>query len=459
MSFSRELADIRFGCGLSPLYPAPADAGAVLASLDAPDLAARDFPIEPYSAFSARDMAEALDLRRARRKNPGDSALQEAIVRSNRASVAKSHRDAAAIMFRWTHSTAPFRERLTAFWADHFTVKGKANPLRAGVSPYIEEAIRPRIAGSFADLLIAAAIHPMMLHFLDQNSSVGPNSRFGKGHKRLKGLNENLAREVMELHTLGVGGPYTQADVRQLAELFTGLTYTRVGESRFHVARAEPGAEQVLGQSYGGDPARLKHVHQALTDLALHPATAQHLATKLARHFVSEQPDPGLISHMAARYSATRGNLRDTYAAMLEHPAAWADPFRNIKPHADYIATACRALAVPGDLLGRMKLGQMRRAFIGPLRLMGQPWQWPNGPDGWSEDDTAWITPQAVAGRLRWAVSTPQRLIRELPEPESFAGATLGPYLSEPVRFAARAAESRAEAIGLVLSAPAFQRR
>ena len=458
MRFSPELADIRFGCGLSPAVAPPHSIEAVLSGLQAPDTMATRFPIDGFATFQTR-VEELSDLRRKAREERANKQHQKKVRKANRAAMSRLAHWMGQSMLRWSWSETPFRERLVAFWADHFTAVGKRSPLTAGVSPFIESAIRPNIAGNFADLLIAASTHPMMLHYLDQSLSIGPGSRAAGKNPRRSGLNENLAREVLELHTLGVGGPYSQADVRQLAELFTGMSLDRRAEFVFRRAWAEPGAEQILGRSYGGARPRLAHIHDALRDIALHPATAAYIAQKLAVHFVSDTPAPDLVAHLTARFLASGGDLMQTYAALLEHPSAWAPELRNVKPHIDYVATSCRALALSPDRTATTRAGHVRRTMIGPLRVMGQFWQRPGGPDGWPEEDAAWVTPQGIAARLQWAMSVPQLLRPDLPDPVAFVGTTLGSYASEPVRFAASAAESKAEAIGLVLSAPAFQRR
>ena len=330
--------------------------------------------------------------------------------------------------------------------------------LRYASSSFVESAIRPHVAGTFADMLIAATTHPVMMDALDQLRSAGPNSPIVAKRGRVQGLNENLAREVMELHTLGVDGPYTQADVRELAKLLTGITYRPRLGTVYLKDWAEPGAETVLGQTYSAEPS-IDNVHAALTDLAQHPATARHLARKLAVHFVSDSPDPDLVAHIEARYTATKGDLMATYAAMLDHPAAWDPRPANVKPPLDFMASAFRALAMQDEPIGSMPFPHLRLRIFVPLSLMGQPWRAPIGPDGWPEDDAAWVTPQSVSARMRWAMEAPQRFCPDLPDPRDFVDSALGPFVTEPVRFAARAAESRSEAIGLVLSAPAFQRR
>lgn len=463
MSIPPEQASVRFGCGLSPDLPAQ-DSAALLAGLRGPDEIAARFLIDPFSAY-AQNLVAALRLRRdvkaARKKGNAQrvAAAREDLATMRRSLTSQGHGWYVNTLLRWSATGAPLRERLAMFWADHFTAMGKSPFMVPAAFPYIEEAIRPNVNGRFADLLIAAVTHPLMLHFLDQSNSVGPGSRAAARAERLGGLNENLAREVLELHTLGVSGPYDQADVRQLAELFTGLSYKADGTFTFRKGYAEPGAETVLGARYGGGKSGIEPVLDALRDLAVHPATARHIAWKLAVHFVSDDPDPALVDHVAARFAETDGDLQEVYGALLDHPASWVSGTGNVKPPFDLIATSCRALAVTPEVMQGLAPRQVRRALVRPLSEMGQPLLKPGGPDGWAEEDAAWITPQGVSARLRWAVSAPSVLRSPLPEPGAFVDTALGPFATEPVRFAARAAESRSDAIGLILSSPAFQRR
>jgi uncharacterized protein (DUF1800 family) len=261
------------------------------------------------------------------------------------------------------------------------------------------------------------------------------------------------------LHTLGVDGAYAQSDVRELAELLTGLHYTPQRGMFFAPNRAEPGAETVLGHSYGGEPATLESVRKMLRDLARHPDTARHIARKLAVHFVSDSPPANLVQAMIDVYQATGGDLTALYGVMLEHPDSWATELRNVKPPFDFIASACRAIAVEPARLSKLKQKDIRTLFKNPLHLMGQPWQAPPGPDGWPEEDDAWITPQGLAARVRWAMVVPANLRRDLPDPREFAKIALGKDVPQSVQFATRAAERRMDGVGLVLASPAFQRR
>lgn len=458
MAFFPELADMRFGCGLSPMVAPPASPQAVIDQLAAPDGMAERYPLPRFGVL-LKEMALQRDLNKRRRDQPGNKELVESL-RGARADLRhkrlKWYRN---MVLRWAYTDQGFRERLVFFWADHFTAIGKSSAFRNGNIAYREQAIRPYVAGRFADLLVSAVSHPLMLHYLDQQFSIGPNSRRGLKSDGARGLNENLAREVLELHTLGVDGPYSQTDVRELARLFTGMSYDLEIGRRYRPANAEPGPISVLGHDYGAGQPRFDRVRDVLEDLAVHPATARHIARKLAVHFTHDEPDPALVDHLTARYTATGGNLMQVYAALLEHPSAWDPYLRNVKPPTDYMLSACRALAPDPDQIKGLKYKAANHVLLRPSSLMGQLWAQPGGPDGWPEQDEYWVTPQAVSARLRWALSAPRRLRPDLPEPIRFAETSLGPYLNETVRFAAGAAENRADAIGLVLIAPAFQRR
>ena len=458
--FDPEFAEIRFGCGLSPVVAPAESPQAMLAGLRAPDEMAEQFPIESFDDFRPR-MIASTKLRNARRRARGTP--QAETLRKEHNLLKKAAREAMAVWFgqtmlRRAYTPSGFRERLVYFWSDHFTARGKAGVIQRATSPYIEEAIRPHFGGRFADLLIAAVTHPVMQQFLDQDRSAGPNSPRALKSGGKQGLNENLAREVLELHTLGVGGPYAQDDVRELAELFTGMSFQPAVGFKFRKDQVEPGAETVLGVTYP-DTANMDPIRQVLTDLARHPATARHIARKLAVHFVSDSPAPELVGHLEAVYLESEGDLMAVYAALLDHPAAWEQPFGNVKLPVDFVASALRALAVPPSAIQGLKEIQTRGWFLNPMTLMGQRWQQPIGPDGWAEEDAEWITPQGLAARVQWAMSTPQRLFQTLPDPREFVGFALGSHAPGEVVFAAGAAESRSEAIGLVLSAPRFQRR
>lgn len=460
MQFDPHLADIRFGCGLCAQVAPPRSVEAMLKSLDAPDTIAAHFPVETFEEFSQR-IAQRIELTKIRRKNRGSP---EALAAKKAARVLnKEARIAQAVWMgqhlnRWVATKTPLRERLTMFWADHFTATGKAGIIRRGATPYVESAIRPNITGLFEDLLLSAVLHPLMVHYLDQDRSVGPNSAQAARGGKLTGLNENLAREVLELHTLGVGGPYTQTDVTQLAELLTGVTNVPPVRLNFRKNMAEPGSETVLGKTYGGDNPHIRDVRAVLRDLARHPATARHIAQKLAVHFVADTPDPALVAALEARFLETGGDLAQVTHALLTHPSAWGPSRTNVKHPFVFMGSALRALAVPPSAIAALDERAARRIFAAPLVQMGHVWEKPAGPDGLPEEDSAWIVPQGIAARLQWAITVPPQLMEQLPDPRDFVQTALGPFATPAVKFAAGAAETRWDGIGLILASPAFQR-
>lgn len=460
MGFDPVLAERRFGFGLSSSVPAPQSVADMLAGLVDEDRAQAAFPISSYREFQD-DYVLRRRFNTYARENPDTDEGREALEKA-RDIQRQVRADRAQAFVQWQArritTTRAFRERLVSFWADHFTARGKGGLLREATPFYVEEAVRPYVSGRFGDLLISCVTHPVMLHYLDQNTSVGPNSVIAQRRQRPLGLNENLAREVLELHTLGVNGPYDQTDVRELAELFTGLAATRDYGFKFRRRLSEPGAETVLGKTYS-DKASLATIKEALQDLALHPATAAHVARKLAVHFVSDTPPEPLVSHVTAAYRQSDGDLMQCYQAMLEHPAAWDATAQNIRPPDEFVSATLRALGVPTATMQTLETPVLRDVFFRPLRLMGQPWLAPAGPDGFAEEDEAWATPQGISARLEWGMQAPARLLDALPDPRKFASAALGPDVPERVAFAAKAAETRKVAIGLILASPAFQRR
>lgn len=360
-------------------------------------------------------------------------------------------------MARILGSDRPFFERLVWFWADHFTVAPSRPVTFALSSVFIDDAIRPNVTGRFADLLKATVTHPSMLEYLDQKASAGPNS--GVGQRRNSGLNENLSREILELHTLGVGADYTQTDVRQFAELLTGLTYRPNRGYMFRQDMAEPGSEVVLGKSYGDGTASFRFIEEALEDLAVHPATAHHIARKLATHFVSDRPDPDLVASLEGAYRKSGGQLYAVYEALLSHPTSYHNLGAKVRQPFDYVATCLTAVgATPDDVLGLTK-SELNRLLWRPLRQMGQPFLRAPGPDGWPEDAEHWITPQGLANRINFAFAAARHFEPVVSGIDRFLDGALaevaGPYL----RFGARAAETKTEAIALILASAEMNRR
>jgi len=360
-------------------------------------------------------------------------------------------------MARILDTQTPFFERLVWFWADHFTVAPKNPATRPMASVFIDEAVRPNITGRFADLLKAAVTHPAMLDYLDQKASSGPNSRYGR--RRNSGLNENLSREILELHTLGVGADYTQKDVRQFAELLTGFTYNLERGFFFRPGMAEPGAETVLGKSYGNGAARYRFVESALEDIAAHPATARHISQKLATHFVSDDPDSDLVASLERAFKTSGGQLGAVYEALLSHPAAWEKPGGKVRQPFDYAGACLTAVGARADDIIKLNKRDYYRLLWRPLKRMGQPFLSAPGPDGWPESAEHWISPQGLANRIGYAFLLARHFETEIESVNAFLEHSLPEIAGPEIRFAARAAETKTDAIALILASSEMNRR
>ena len=451
MSFSSTIAAIRYGYGFAPFDDAPRNMNDLLAQL------ANNRPLAKGAGASTQESLSFLsEYRRAKKAAKKDESKLEAKKQAQRQLI--SYRQ-DILQRRVRDTLAPqtgYLERLISFWMDHFSVsagKSLANRLLSGA--YVEEAIRANVTTSFPKMLSAVIQHPAMLEFLDQNASAGPASPAGKNQNR--GLNENLARELLELHTLGVGGSYTQKDVRQLAELLTGMTFRKKG-FLYNKKMAEPGAEQVLGQTYGGNGERLENIHEFLDDVSRHPDTARHIALKLVTHFVSDTPDESHVAQVAEVFFNTEGDFGSVYEALLDHPNAWIPLGHKVKQPFDFIISGFRAYGVESSVIANLGKKDLRQTIAAPLALMGQNFMQPSGPDGWAEDAQHWITPQGLAGRIQWASIAAQKYGSGL-DPRDFVVNTLQDYAGEDVIFAATRAEVREEGLTLVLASPEFNRR
>jgi uncharacterized protein (DUF1800 family) len=441
----------RFGYGLPAPEGAAGSKAEMLTLLAGPDLMAERWPIAGVEA-ATREMLARKAAGRIEGTPEEIAASKMAAANSFGALVRRAQQRSFA---RAVDGVDGFRERLVSFWANHFTVIAKTATDNLLPFAMVEDAIRPHVAGSFADLLTAATLHPAMLLYLDQAVSVGPESRFGQ--RRGKGLNENLARELMELHTLGVDASYSQADVTQLAELLTGLTYSKERGMAFLPERAEPGAETVLGKTYGGKG--LAPIKAVLQDLALRDETARHIARKLAVHFVSDTPEQGLVDSIAEVYRATGGNLMACYDAMLTHPSAWEPRLQKARQPFDFLTASARALGVSGAQIDQMEQKLFARSFPGAMAQMGQPFKKPLGPNGFPEAAIDWISPMGLAQRISWALQRPKMLLRDLPAPLAFAQGALAEWASPVLLTAVSRAEDQVQGVALVLASPEFNRR
>ena len=346
-----------------------------------------------------------------------------------------------------------FVERLVSFWSNHFCVSvAKDGFVRVLAGAYEREAIRPHIFGRFSDLLQAVEQHPAMLHYLDNQQSIGPNSRAGRNQNA--GINENFAREILELHTLGVGGGYHQADVTELARVLTGWTVVgppgQLGEPGtfvFNPFAHEPGARTVLQSSYreGG----VEQGEAVLHALARHPSTAKFIALKLARHFVADDPPRSLVEKLAKIFLDTEGDLKAVYFAILDSDEAWSAPLTKVRAPQEFLIAATR-------LIGRMP--EFPGQINGGSALLGQPMWEPPGPNGFSDVSATWAGPEGMKVRLdissEWA-----RRLGDATHPKDLLEMALGDAVSGETHAAVLQAESKQQALTLLLMSPEFQRR
>jgi uncharacterized protein (DUF1800 family) len=392
----------------------------------------------------------------------GAGPLREAIVA-----------DARSRLLTAALTTRPFAERLQWFWANHFTVSLAKGSARGLVGAFERDAIRPNIAGSFDTLLAASTTHPAMLRYLDNSQSAGPNSvivgraarraaRMGE-EARVTGLNENLAREVLELHTLGAASAraanpaYTQADVTGFARVLTGwrVGYEDSDPARnFDPAWHEPGRKTLLGKSYPEGPDALRAV---LHDLALHPATARFVATKLARHFVADDPPPALVDRLSANYLASGGQLAPLYRDLIASAQAWALPAVKLKTPEEFVISSLRLLGLNPRLFERGDPGNAT-PNAGAVGALGQRVQAAPSPAGWSDRADDWLGPDAVWKRVEWATRTANRLGADV-DARALAARSLGPLLGAETRTQLDRAADGSQALALLLMAPEFQRR
>ena len=393
---------------------------------------------------SSRMVGEMLEMRRDRRDK--DDAARKA---ENEQIKGVYLAEIAARVSAAATSTAPLLERLAHFWGNHFTVSG-FRPFVRGFAPAFErEAIRPYVTGRFVDMLLAAEHHPAMLLYLDNAQSIGPDSQAGM--RRNKGINENLGREILELHTLGVEGGYQQEDVEGLARILTGWSVARLndpdpGGFRFYPQLHEPGPKRLLGKTYPEQGEREGVL--ALRDLAFHPATALHIATKLARYFIADDPPPDEIERVAGVFRSTGGDLKAVTAAVIESPALWLRPFVKFRTPDDLVIAACRVadFVPPAPMLA------------GSLKSLNQMPFYAPSPAGWPDDAASWVSPESVLRRAEWCETFANRLPQP-PDPMEVAQATFGEALHDDTLQAIRRAPSRRVGLALLLASPDFQRR
>jgi uncharacterized protein (DUF1800 family) len=450
MSIAAHIATARFGLGAAPgeLATAARDPRAWLSA----QLAA--VPALPDGLDDAIPSAtRALEITiEQQRTQPDPNPVLGAFRESN-----------ARLVEHWQATTAPFFERLALFWTNHFCVSIRGGNTGALLADYHLRAIRPRILGPFKDLLLASARHPAMLRYLDNHLSIGPNSEAATRQRQRReqqaqagqgmmmagrgGLNENLAREILELHTLSPAGGYTQTDVTSFAKILTGWSAGNPGPSPFlfRPQTHEPGDKVLLGKTFPeGEAGGLA----ALEFLGTHPATYNFIATKLVRHFVADDPPAAAVARIEGVLQSSGGDLGQASRALVALPEAWARPLAKLRTPQDFVLAAMRATQAPVPPPAR----------VGAFSTLGQPLFAAPAPNGWPDTASAWTAPEALLRRIEWATQVATRMPNP-PDPRALLDATLGEAADAPLRDAVRGAPSVRDGVMLVLASPAFQRR
>ncbi|WP_309557516.1 DUF1800 domain-containing protein [Erythrobacter fulvus] len=479
----------RFGYGLARGERVPDDpARYLLRQLDAFDPAPAVIAARAATRGKTGEMLQLLRSLRERMQQAGETGMAEAAMTGPMSEMAPENPRAAALAglppeYRTkllearrvvvddlavrvnvaVASPAPMVERLVHFWSNHFSVSVGKPGTQFEVGPHEFGAIRPHVLGRFVDLLKAAVLHPAMLLYLDQFQSIGPGSTAGQRRGRRanaqgpRGLNENLAREILELHTLGVDGGYSQADVTEFARALTGWTVPGVGRvgrfaedqpggAAFVALAHEPGARTILGRRYGaGGPEQAMAI---LDDLAAHPATARHIATKLARHFAGDDPPASLAARLEAEFLKTGGDLASLTRTLIAAPEVWVcGPVKFRAPFEWFIAAA--------RLSGIDALPPQRIARV--LNELGQsPWRAPS-PAGYDDLAASWAAPDVLLRRAELA----ERMAQGAPADDVLARAEAAfpDALSHTTRTMLKRAESGRQALALLLVAPEMMRR
>lgn len=471
------LAANRFGLGRRWDDPAIRDPRAWLTrQLGAFDPAPAAIAALPGRAAIAAAYLGYREDRQAMRREAPDMPMSEEekgmdpeLRRLSRSEIRRHYVDAAGARLANAVATpTPFAERLTHFWANHFAVSADKITMIGFAGNHEFEAIRPNIMGKFADLLIAAVRHPAMLLYLDQAQSFGPDSpvaqRVQRRQKQAKlGLNENLAREILELHTLGVRTGYTQADVTAFAKALTGLTVAglgkgagqrlmpadaRPGDTVFIAQLHEPGAQSILGKRYDQPGARQGEA--VLRDLAVHPATAAHIATKLARHFTGDTPPPALVERLTADFRQTGGDLPSLYRTLVASPEPWAGAPTMFKSPWDWAVSTMRALKLPA-------IGE-KQNVPAIFTQLGQPLWRPGSPAGYDDLVATWAGSAALMQRVEIASRIAGR-IGDRVDARKLAPLILADAMTPDIEQAIARADSPGQALAMLFASPVFLRR
>jgi uncharacterized protein (DUF1800 family) len=409
------------------------------------DLATKDLAMKPPEGGGAN---AAMAAGEAMQPNAAKQPAQPLNI------IQKTYRaEALARLQRAAIADCGFTERLVAFWSNHFCISANKGELaRMWAGSFEREAIRPHVLGRFGDMLKAVEQHPAMLFFLDNQQSLGPDSRAGQNRKR--GLNENLAREIMELHTLGVGGGYSQDDVTSLARIITGWSFAgrqgqlgTPGSFVFNANAHQPGPQPLLGKTYENNG--VAQGEAALADLARHPSTAKFIATKFARHFVADDPPQALVAQLQEVFRKSDGDLKALTFALVDSDETWQAPLTKLRNPYEFLVATGRLLArIPDDPAN----------YLGGLNLLGQPLWSPSGPNGFPDTNAAWAAPEGMKLRLDISAQLASRAADKI-DPRDLLELVAADAASEETRRTIERAESRQQALALLLMSPEFQRR
>jgi uncharacterized protein (DUF1800 family) len=431
MDSNAQHALIRFGLGRKQAEPLPADPRSWLrGQLEGPD---------PDLARPAPNLADMFAAQAQDKQAPQPAGQPSRVSLLWKAEL-------GAIMANLVSTEMPFRERLVWFWANHFTVSRKRGDVTVALGPYLRDAIRPHVTGRFVDMLMAVMTHPAMLRYLDNVGSVGPDSPVGQ--RRHQGLNENLARECLELHTVTPAAGYTQKDVTAFAAALTGwsIELQRANPGfTFRDAAHEPGWQTVMGRSF---PPGMQGGVEALTWLGQHPATYHNLASKLAVHFVDDRPPPATVRRIEDALHGSGGNLKAAALAVVDLPEAWQPPLGKLRTPFDFVTAVLRAIGFAPEQ--PLQTAQW-------MTLLGQEPLAAPLPNGWPDQAADWTGGESLLRRVDWsyAIAGKQPNL----DPMQTAETALGPLGSAETLDQVRRAGSRREALTLLFAAPEFQRR
>lgn len=359
----------------------------------------------------------------------------------------------AAITSNAIDTKTPFRERLVWFWANHFALQSNASPPLLSLSgPYIREAIRPHLLGTFTDLLTAAVSHPALLYSLNNERSTGPNSPAAlsaiKNGRAPLGFNENMGREIQELFTTGALAGYTQADVDSMAYILTGWSVNVAPSSGgfvFNTANHQPGSQTVQGMTFPGSESG---GFSALQFLGTHPLTYQRIASKLCRHFISDSPSASDVQTVVRALSTTGGNLTSAYEAIITLQSAWV-PMQKLKTPIEFALSAMRTLNVAGSSVPNLQ---------GTIAQMGEPIWAPSFPDGYPDVAAKWVNPSFQLLRADWSYALGGSLPASTDVSAALACSIL-PFASAATVSAVNNAPTVQEKTTTLLMSPEFQRR